>query len=196
MLIEKEIERIKADLEVKENMTISEEEERSRLQIFARTPDGYLADYHYQVKGFMKEVVVHFMQSSLKNVISRYVDISPLVETGDYRKDFFIPYKRNGSLITEPDNLLSRSLRSWTHGQYIVTIVWSEMLDIPLEQEFVVKVYAGKLNEAQVLEIFEKGEIWGKSSWRGAKFGRFRVVDFEKINNEKKKVLVIKKEKA
>jgi hypothetical protein len=199
MLIEKEIEKIKADLEVKESMKISEEEEKSRLQVFARTPDGFLADYHYQVKGFMKEVAMHFMQSSLRNLISRYVDIAPVEEIGDYHKDFFIPYKRKGKLIAEPDNLLSRSLRSWTYGQYIVTIVWSEMLDIPLEQEFIVKVYSEKLTENQLLEIFEKGEIWGKSSWRGAKYGRFKVVEFEKfngkLNNGKKKVLVIKKEK-
>jgi hypothetical protein len=121
MLIEKEIERIKADLEAKEDMKISEEEEKSRLQIFARTPDGFLADYHYQVKGFMKEVAMHFMQSQLRNIISRYVEVCPVEEVGDYRRDFFIPYKRNGTLIKEPDNLLSRSLRSWTYGQYIVT---------------------------------------------------------------------------
>ena len=68
------------------------------------------------------------------------------------------------------------------------------MLDIPLEQEFIVKVYAGKLSEAQLLEIFEKGEVWGKSSWRGAKYGRFKVVDFEKFTDGKRKVIIIKKE--
>jgi hypothetical protein len=62
--------------------------------------------------------------------------------------EFFIPYRRKVPLIVEPDNLLSRSLRSWTYGQYIVTIVWSEILDIPLEQEFIVKVYTEKLSEA------------------------------------------------
>jgi hypothetical protein len=193
-LIEKEIERIKADLEAKEELRISEEEQKSRLQVFARTEDGYLADYHYQIKGFMKEVALYHMQSGLKNQISRYVDICPVEETGDYKRDFMIPYLRDGQLIKEPDSLLSRSLRSWTHGQYIVTIVWSEMLDLPLEQEFVVKVYNGKFTERQILDIFAKGEIWGKSSWRGAKYGRFKVVAFERISDVKKKVITIKKQ--
>jgi len=192
-LLEKEIEKIKADLEAKEELRISEEEQKSRLQVFARTLDGYLADYHYQIKGFMKEVALHYLQGSLKNQISRYVDICPVEETGDYKKDFLIPYQRDGQLIKEPDNLLSRSLRSWTYGQYIVTIVWSEMLDLPLEQEFIVKVYGGKLTDKQILDIFTKGENWGKSSWRGAKYGRFKVVEFERIYDVKKKVLSIKK---
>jgi len=193
-LIEKEIERIKADLQAKEELRISEEEQKSRLQVFVRTPEGYLADYHYQIKGFMKEVALHYFQNSLKNQISRYVDICPVEETGDYKKDFLIPYQRNGQLIKEPDGLLSRSLRSWTYGQYIVTIVWSEMLDLPLEQEFIVKVYGGKLTYKQILEIFEKGEMWGKSSWRGAKYGRFKVVEFERlIDGVKKKVISVKK---
>jgi len=192
-LIEKEIERLKADLEAKEEMRISEEEQKNRLLIFTRTEDGYLADYHYQIKGFMKEVALHYMSGSLKNQISRYVDICPVEETEDYRKDFFIFYQRNGELIKEPDGLISRSLRSWTYGQYIVTIVWSEMLDIPLEQEFIVKVYAGKLTDKQILDIFTKGEVWGKSSWRGAKYGRFKVVEFERLSDVKKKVITIKK---
>ena len=195
-LIEKEIERIKADLEAKEELRISEEEQKSRLQVFARTEDGYLADYHYQIKGFMKEVALYHMQSGLKNQISRYVDICPVEETGDYKKDFMIPYLRDGQLIKEPDSLLSRSLRSWTHGQYIVTIVWSEMLDLPLEQEFIVKVYGGKLTDKQILDIFTKGEVWGKSSWRGAKYGRFKVVAFERISGVKKKVITIKKQEG
>jgi hypothetical protein len=192
-LIEKEIERLKADLEAKEEMRISEEEQKNRLLIFTRTEDGHLADYHYQIKGFMKEVALHYMSGSLKNQISRYVDICPVEETGDYKRDFFIYYKRNGELIKEPDGLISRSLRSWTYGQYIVTIVWSEMLDLPLEQEFVVKVYAGKLTDKQILDIFTKGEVWGKSSWRGAKYGRFKVVGFEWLSDVKKKVITIKK---
>jgi hypothetical protein len=192
-LIEKEIERIKADLEAKEEMKISEEEQKSRLQVFARTEEGYLADYHYQIKGFMKEIALHYLTGSLKNQISRYVDICPPEETGDYKKDFLIPYKRDGQLIKESDNLLSRSLRSWTYGQYIVTIVWSEMLDLPLEQEFVVKVDDGKLTDKQILDIFTKGENWGKSRWRGAKYGRFKVVEFERLSDVKKKVITIKK---
>jgi hypothetical protein len=193
MLIEKEIERLKLDLEMKEEMKISEEEQKNRLQVFVRTKDGYLADYHYQIKGFMKEIALQYFSSSLKNQISKYVDICPLEETGDYRQDFFILYKRDGEFIKEPDCLLSRSLRSWVNGQYIVTIVWSEMLDIPLEQEFVVKVYAGKLTDKQVLDIFTKGEVWGKSGWRGAKYGRFKVVKFERLNDVvKKKVITIK----
>ncbi|DAD54615.1 TPA: hypothetical protein [Aquificae Conch Spring virus] len=194
MLIEKEIERLKVDLEMKEEMRISEEEQKSRLQIFARTSEGYLADLHYQIKGFMKEVALQYFSGALKNQISKYVDICPVEETGDYRRDFFILYKRNGEPIKEPDSLLSRSLRSWAHGQYIVTIVWSEMLDLPLEQEFVVKVYAGKLTDKQVLDIFARGEVWGKSGWRGAKYGRFKIVEFERMNDVKKKVITIKKE--
>jgi len=194
MLIEKEIERLKADLGVKEEMKVSEEEQKSRLQVFARTEQGYLADYHYQVKGFMKEVALQFFSGALKNQISKYVDICPTEETGDYRKDFFIVYKRNGEPIKEPDSLLSRSLRSWVHGQYIVTIVWSEMLDLPIEQEFIVRVYAGKLTDKQIFDIFAKGEVWGKSAWRSAKYGRFKVVEFERIHDVKKKVITIKKE--
>jgi len=93
ILIEQEIERLRKDLETKEELKPSEEEQKQRLQIFARTPDGYLADYHYQIKGFMKEVAFHYIQPQLRNFISRYVEVSPVQETGDYRKDFFIPYK-------------------------------------------------------------------------------------------------------
>jgi len=181
ILIEQEIERLRKDLETKEELKPSEEEQKQRLQIFARTPDGYLADYHYQIKGFMKEVAFHYIQPQLRNFISRYVEVSPVQETGDYRKDFFIPYKRNGSFIKEPDDLLSRSLRSWTYGQYIVTIVWSEMLDIPLEQEFIIKVYQNKLTEKNLRDILDIGKVWGKSSWRGAKYGNFEVIEFKKI---------------
>jgi hypothetical protein len=180
ILIEQEIERLRTDLEVKEETNLKEEQ-KQRLQIFARNPEGYLADYHYQIKGFMKEVAFHYIQSQLRNFISRYIEISPVEETGDYKKEFFIPYKRNGNYIKEPDDLLSRSLRSWTYGQYIVTIVWSEMLDIPLEQEFVIKAYGGKLTDRNLKDILDKGEIWGKSGWRGASFGRFKVVEFKKI---------------
>jgi hypothetical protein len=182
-LIEKELEKLKADLEVKEELRPSEEEQKQRLQIFARNPEGFLASYHYQIKGFLKEVAFHFIQPQLRNFISRYVEIAPVKETGDYRKDFLIPYKRNGSYIKEPDDLLSRSLRSWTYGQYIVTIVWSEMLDIPLEQEFVIKVYGGKLTDKNLRDILDKGSIWGMSGWRGANYGRFKVVEFKKKFN-------------
>jgi hypothetical protein len=181
VLIEQEIEKLRKDLEVKEELRPSEEEQKQRLQIFARNPEGYLADYHYQIKGFMKEVAFHYIQPQLRNFISRYVEISPVEETGDYRKDFFIPYKRNGSFIKEPDDLLSRSLRSWTYGQYIVTIVWSEMLDIPLEQEFIIKIYQNKLTEKNLRDILDIGKVWGKSSWRGAKYGNFEVIEFKKI---------------
>jgi hypothetical protein len=180
IMIERELERLRADLEVKEELKIAEEEQKQRLQIFARNPEGYLGSYHYQIKGFLKEVAFHFIQPQLRNFISRYVEICPVEETGDYKKDFFILYKRNGSFIKEPDDLLSRSLRSWTYGQYIVTIVWSEMLDIPLEQEFIVKVYEGKLTERNLRDILERGKIWGMSGWRGASFGRFEVVEFKK----------------
>ena len=42
ILIEQEIERLRKDLETKEELKPSEEEQKQRLQIFARTPDGYL----------------------------------------------------------------------------------------------------------------------------------------------------------
>jgi len=193
ILIEREIERLRADLEVKEEIKLSEEEQKQRLLVFARNPEGFLGSYHYQIKGFMKEVAFHFIQPQLRNFISRYLEVCPVEETGDYKRDFFILYKRNGDYIKEPDDLLSRSLRSWTYGNYIVTIVWSEMLDIPLEQEFVIKMYGGKLTDDDLRRILEKGEIWGLSGWRGAKYGRFKLVEFEKMHDEPK---VVKLKKA
>jgi len=54
-------------------------------------------------------------------------------------------------------------------------------------------MYGGKLTDDDLRRILEKGEIWGLSGWRGAKYGRFKLVEFEKMHDEPK---VVKLKKA
>jgi len=201
-LIEASIERIKADLREK-NLEAGDEVviEDLRVMRFARDGEGRLCLYHYQMKGHMKEVAsLYLQQSVLRNKITRYIDIIPdeidVEEVlNDWSKGFYIPFKRNGFYIYEPDEVLTRPLRSFIRGQYIITIVSSEVLNPPVEQWFQVVCWGEDIGEGELKRIFDIGMAWGNSGWRSARYGRYRLVHLEKVVSYgiKKKQLKIRK---
>ena len=193
-IIEKEIERLKTDLEIKEEINLeSLRPTKLPLKIFARDKEGNFSLYHYQIKGHLKEVAAYFFSGlKLKNAISRYVDILPANVTlkdveEDWVKGYYIPLARNGEYVKEADDILVRPLRSFVAGQYIVTINQSEILYPPLETAFQIVCWDNRIEETIFKELLEKGEIWGHSEWRTARYGRFKIIEFSKINEIKRR---------
>jgi len=185
VLIEK-AERLRAEIEERESELLSELE--TRKTIFAKDAEGRLGFYHYQIKGYMKEVAHLFFsekrgKASLKTLISRYVDIYPSHTDlkASWDKTLVCPFKRNGDYIYVPDGEISRPLRSFSHGQYIVTISQSDVLYPPLELDFKVVVLNGHLTDNDIVDIFKQGENWGMSQWRTARYGRFVLKKVSKI---------------
>jgi len=186
VVLEERYLRLKTEIEEREIEDLLVNEERKT--IFPRDNEGRLGLYHYQLKGYMKEIAGLFLKdkisrkSSLKHIISRYVDIYP--PNTDFNTPFeqtlIVPFLRNGDYVTNPDGELTRPLRSFVRNQYIVTISKSDILNPPLEIAFNIVTFPEFITDNDILLIFQHGNYWGISQWRTARYGRFKILNIVK----------------
>jgi len=162
-----------------------------KVKVFLRDKEGNLCWAHHQIKGHLKEIAQYRLSESwLRNGISRFVDIFPYgwdVKKNSIKHEAdFIPILRNGKPIKEPDEVISRPLVSWVGLQRIVTIVSSEMINLPAELKFRVIIWDTEKKDKiptpdHIRKILDYGVQWGHSGWRTARYGRYEVKEFNVI---------------
>jgi len=170
-----------------------EDVKERKVKVFLRDKNGNLCWAHHQIKGHLKEIAQYRLSESwLRNGISRFVDIFPygwdVKEKGIKLEADLIPILRNGKPIKEPDEVISRPLASWVGLQRIVTIVSSEMINLPAELKFRVVIWdIDKKDKIPTPEHIQKilsyGVQWGHSGWRTARYGRYEVKEFNVIES-------------
>jgi hypothetical protein len=170
-----------------------EDVKERKVKVFLRDKNGNLCWAHHQIKGHLKEIAQYRLSESwLRNGISRFVDIFPygwdVKEKGIKLEADLIPILRNGKPIKEPDEVISRPLASWVGLQRIVTIVSSEMINLPAELKFRVVIWdIDKKDKIPTPEHIQKilsyGIQWGHSGWRTARYGRYEVKEFNVIED-------------
>jgi hypothetical protein len=168
-----------------------EDVKERKVKVFLRDKNGNLCWAHHQIKGHLKEIAQYRLSESwLRNGISRFVDIFPygwdVKEKGIKLEADLIPILRNGKPIKEPDEIISRPLASWVGLQRIVTIVSSEMINLPAELKFRVVIWdidkKDKIPTPEhIRKILDYGVQWGHSGWRTARYGRYEVKEFNVI---------------
>jgi len=151
------------------------------LTVFPRDPQGNLCILNYHVLGYFKEMAGSFLKEGFRQKFSRYTDVKASLN-GRYRECLLM---RNGQPITQADAVLERSLRAWVRNQYIVSIVASEYLAPPIETEFFLIVLGDtklhNITEDIIKYLLEIGEEKGIGQWRNAGYGKFKVVEFKKV---------------
>ena len=199
--LEMRLERLQQELMAMTNGE-NDEFENKKIKVFLRNQEGALCWSHHQVKGHLKEVVQYRMSETwLRNAISRFVDIFPYgwdIEKISPEADL-IPILRNGAPIKQPDSVLSRPLTSWVGSQRIVTISSSEVINPPAELKFRVVIWDIDKKDKiptpdHIQKILNYGVQWGHSGWRTARYGRYKIKEFNVLGEVKKvKKLTIKK---
>ena len=181
--------------------------ENKKVKIFLRNSEGALCWSHHQIKGHLKEIAQYRMPETwLRNALSRFVDIFPYewdIDTqGINPKSALIPILRNKKPIKQPDEVLARPLASWVGMQRIVTIVSSEVINLPAELKFRVVIWNVEKKDKiptpeHIRKILSYGVQWGHSGWRSARYGRYIVKEFSVLDDGEKKVkkIILKKNK-
>jgi len=140
---------------------------------------------NYQILGLFKESAKNVVElSGARNLLTKYVLIAPR-----YIKIF----RLDGSVVVEPDGIVERSLSAYNRsvGGQVTTLVASEYIKKPAMISFIIET----INTPDLsLHPFEDenlmmlahvaGEFGGLLQWRNAYFGRFTVLEFEKIKTE------------
>jgi hypothetical protein len=201
--LEMRLERLEQELLSMTNGEGDDELENKKVKVFLRNAEGALCWSHHQIKGHMKEIVQYRMAETwLRNAISRFVDIFPYgwdVEKGISPEADLIPILRDGEPIKEPDGILSRPLASWVGTQRIVTISSSELINPPAELMFRVVIWDIEKKDKiptpeHIRRILDYGVQWGHSGWRTARYGRYKVREFNVLGDDKKvKKITVKK---
>ena len=162
------------------------EEAEEKMTVFPRYK-GYPVLLDYQILGALKETARDFFKDikGARNVVSRYFLVQP-------RHIFLLD--EAGNVIDEPEDIVERPLRAWNPSlqTYITSLAASEAIRPPAFAEFEVVTVndeKGKLHpfgEKEVKKLLElAGEFTRLLQWRSGGNGRFRVVEFERLKEEK-----------
>lgn len=153
-----------------ETGTIPAKNEDAGVTMFHRDEKGVFL-YNYHLKGTIKEagnVLKDSGDISIKNLrskIDNYVFIQP-------RRLYLI---RDGKPIQEPDRILERPLRGMTAQGPRISLVSSEVIDLPAELEFTLELVENKEVTLDIIrKLLDYGAYKGLGQWRNGGWGTFQ----------------------
>lgn len=133
--------------------------------IFAKTPDGKLILWDYQIKGFFKDACSMLNRTVAKD--KQFKAYKKVIDGLIFVMPRQIPISTVG-----PIDILERPLRASTAQGERIALARSEMIPAGSSIEIEIVLLDPKL-ESSVKQWLEYGALRGLGQWRNASYGRF-----------------------
>lgn len=162
-------------LEAEEGDVLPEYTQDRGLTVFPQDENGLFL-WNYQFKGFLKEagniLKEQLKIKNLRSKIDNYVFVHP-------RRLYL---QRNGVNILEPDGVLERPLRGQTAKGPRVSLVGSEIVNVPVTLDATIEVLRGEVTIKTIKAILDYGKLKGLGQWRNGGFGTFTWSELEGVS--------------
>jgi len=127
--------------------------------------------YDYQIKGFFKDA---------GNTMKEQLGVTALKKKMTY---FVFPEPRKIYLGKDkPDGMMERPMRGQTKQGEQTFLVRSDYINEGTIIDFNVRVLKGPVTERHIRTVLEYGKYYGLLRWRNGGWGRFAVLEFERID--------------